>query len=365
MRSQNMPLAAGTPLPTNRRPRILLTGPNGQVGWELSRSLQSQGEVIAVGHRPATSGAALAMDLSQPDDIRSVVRQVQPDLIVNAAAYTAVDKAESEVELATAINGVAPGVLAEEAKRARAALVHYSTDYVFDGGGKTPWREDDAIGPLNHYGASKLAGEEAIRAVDVPHLILRVSWVYGLHGANFVKTMLRLGAQRESLSIVDDQIGSPTSARAIADVTGHIIAQGCRDLRSFFRERGGVVHFACQGETSWCGFARTIFELAQAKGIALAVNSVTPIATSQYPTPARRPANSRLNCQRLAERFGLGAPTWQTALEQSFPLPEMNVAATVVQQNVTTEARRHGESSQIAARLQSTSIERQTTSSHG
>jgi dTDP-4-dehydrorhamnose reductase len=308
--------------PANRRPRILLTGRNGQVGWELSRSLQSLGEVVAVGHRSLPPGEAAAnwtIDLSSADSIRHVVRQVQPDLIVNAAAYTAVDKAESERDLATAINGVAPGVLAEEAKRLKAALVHYSTDYVFDGSGQTPWREDDSTGPVNHYGASKLAGEQAIRAVGVPHLILRVSWVYGLHGANFVKTMLRLGQERPALKVVDDQIGAPTSARAIADVTSQILAQGARNFAALLGERGGTVHFACQGATSWHGFATAIFEIARHHGRPLAVTSVTPIPTSDYPTPARRPLNSRMDCTRLAERFGLGAPNWRTALEQSFP----------------------------------------------
>jgi dTDP-4-dehydrorhamnose reductase len=306
----------------NRRPRILLTGRNGQVGWELARSLQPLGDVIAVGHQslpPSESVAHWTIDLSSPDSIRSVVRQAQPDLIVNAAAYTAVDKAESERERATAINGVAPGVLAEEARRLHAALVHYSTDYVFDGSGDRPWREEDVTGPLNHYGASKLAGEEAIRAVGVSHLILRVSWVYGLHGANFVKTMLRLAQERPELRIVADQIGSPTSARAIADVTSQILSQGARNFAGLFNERGGVVHFACRGETSWHDFAQKIFDIARRHGRQLAVTTLTPIATTDYPTPAKRPLNSRMDCSLLAERFALGAPDWQTALEQSFP----------------------------------------------
>jgi dTDP-4-dehydrorhamnose reductase len=318
------PATASPPVAANRRPRILLTGRNGQVGWELLRTLQSLGEVNAVGHCSTAPGELVSpwkLDLSDPDQIRKLVRQVQPDLIVNAAAYTAVDKAESERDAAMAINGVAPGILAEEAQRLRAGLVHFSTDYIFDGSGTRPWREDDPTGPLNHYGASKLAGEEAIRETGAAHLILRVSWVYGLHGANFVKTMLRLGAERPTLKIVDDQIGAPTSARAIADVAGQILAMGVRNFAGFLRERGGVYHFACGGETSWHGFATAIFELAQQHGIPLAVTSVLPIPTSDYPTPARRPLNSRLDCSRLAERFGLGAPTWQMALAQSFPLP--------------------------------------------
>lgn len=300
-----------------RRPRILLIGVNGQVGYELARSLAPLGELITAGR----SGGMLSLDLSRLDQIRNVVRQVQPALIVNAAAYTAVDKAESERELAMAINGTAPGVLAEEAGRTSAALVHYSTDYVFNGSGDTPWCEEDPTGPLNHYGMTKLAGEQAIRAADCAHLILRVSWVYGLHGANFVKTMLRLGGQRRELSIVNDQIGAPTSARVIADVTAQILAQARGDWHSFFRQQGGAVHLACQGTTSWHGFAARIFALARQQGTSLAVTSLKPIATSEYPTPARRPLNSRMNCSRLRQRFGLEAPSWETALEQSLPLP--------------------------------------------
>jgi dTDP-4-dehydrorhamnose reductase len=308
---------AAISLPPRRRPTILLIGLHGQVGWELTRSLEPLGNVVWAGR----SSQSHPLDLTQPEQIRRVVREVQPQLIVNAAAYTAVDKAETERDLAHAVNAAAPGVLAEEADRAHAALLHYSTDYVFNGSGEVPWREDDPTGPLNHYGATKLAGEEAIRATGIPHLIFRVSWVYGLHGANFVKTMLRLGAQRKELSIVDDQIGAPTSARAIADVTAQVLAQGCRDWCGFFRQHGGAVHLACQGWTSWHDFAATIFDLARQRGLPLAVTSLKRIPTSQYPTPAQRPLNSRMNCQRLEERFGLQAPAWDIALEQSLPLP--------------------------------------------
>jgi len=292
-------------------PRILLTGPNGQVGWELQRSLASLGDVVALGRE--------ALDLGNPDQIRSVVREVKPDVIVNAAAYTAVDKAEDEPDLATAINGVAPGIVAEEAKRLGAAVVHYSTDYVFDGHGERPWREDDKTGPLNVYGESKLSGERAIQAIGVPHLILRTSWVYGLQGDNFVKTMLRLGAVRKELSVIDDQIGAPTSARVIADITGQILAQARGDIPALLRERGGLVHLSCQGETNWCGFARQIFRLADEKGMKLKVQSVVPISTAQYGAKAVRPLNSRLNCERLMEQFSLCPPTWETAVRQSFP----------------------------------------------
>jgi len=305
------------------RPTILFVGLTGQVGWELARSLQPLGDVVRAGR----SQAPLVLDLERPEQIRDVVRHVQPQLIVNAAAYTAVDKAETERERALAANGVAPGVLAEEARRVQAALVHYSTDYDIDGSGETPWCEDDPTGPLNHYGATKLAGEQAIRAADVPHLILRTSWVYGLHGANFAKTMLRLGGQRSELSIVDDQIGAPTSARAIADVTAQILAQGLRDWCGFLQQYGGVVHLACQGSTSWHGFARQIFDLARQAGFPLAVSTLKPIPTRDYPTPARRPLNSRMNCSRLWDRFRLQAPAWETALEQSLPLPASVAAA--------------------------------------
>lgn len=293
------------------RPRILLLGANGQVGWELCRSLQPLGELMSCGRAQC--------DLTQPQQIRDLVRNVRPQLIVNAAAYTAVDKAEAERDLASAINSVAPGILAEEADRCRAALVHYSTDYVFDGSGDRPWREDDPTGPPNHYGASKLAGEEAIVATGVPHLILRTSWVYGLYGANFVKTMLRLGAERTELAIVDDQFGAPTSARVIADVTAQILSQGREDWPALFAAKGGIVHLACGGCTNWHVFARRIFAIAQDRGTSLAVRKLKPIPTSEYLTPARRPLNSRLCGRRLRMHFGLQAPHWETALEQSFP----------------------------------------------
>jgi len=291
--------------------RILLTGPNGQVGWELQRSLVSLGDVVALGRE--------GLDLRNPDEIRAVVREVKPSVIVNAAAYTAVDKAEDEPDLAMTINGAAPGVLAEEAKRFGAAIVHYSTDYVFDGGGDRPWHEDDQPNPLNEYGRSKLAGERAIQAVGVAHLILRTSWVYGLHGNNFVKTMLRLGAEREELSVVDDQVGAPTSARVIADITGQILAQGRGDVAGLLRERGGVVHLSCRGETSWRGFAEAIFRLARERGVPLTVGVVKPVAGKDYPSKAVRPGNSRLDNQRLPQRFSLCPPAWEVALEQSFP----------------------------------------------
>jgi dTDP-4-dehydrorhamnose reductase len=308
---------------SNRIPRrrILLLGPTGQVGWELRRSLQSLGEVISVGRvgeslesKSGRRQQALAMDLSKPDTIREVVRQVEPQVIVNAAAYTAVDKAEEQAELALAINGIAPGVLAEEARLRNCALIHYSTDYVFDGSGDRPWREEDDPAPINSYGRTKLTGEEAIRASGAGHLILRVSWVHGVHGANFVKTMLRLAAQRTELSIVNDQVGSPTSARVIADATANILAQLPFAPADDLKERGGTFHLTCQGETNWHEYALEIFRQARERGLSLAVQQVKPIPSTAYPVPATRPLNSRMNCRRLAERFHITPPDWQTAL---------------------------------------------------
>ncbi len=295
------------------RPKIFLVGSHGQVSWELRRSLQALGDVTAVDRYP-WAFEPRQIDLADADGLRKLVREIQPDLIVNAAAYTAVDKSEEEPELAMAINGIAPGILAEEAKRLGAGLVHYSTDYVFDGSGDRPWREDDTPAPINTYGKTKLAGEEAIRASGAGHLILRVSWVHGVHGANFVKTMLKLGAQRPELSIVNDQIGSPTSARVIADGTAQILAQCHRDTAGDFRERGGLLHLTCGGETNWYEFALEIFRQARELGLNLAVQQVKPIPTSAYPVPAKRPLNSRMNCEQLAERFHLIPADWQMAL---------------------------------------------------
>jgi dTDP-4-dehydrorhamnose reductase len=295
------------------RPRILLTGKTGQVGWELARSLWALGDVVAT-ERTSNESAIPAIDLREPASIRSCIRYVKPDVIINAAAYTAVDKAESEPDVAVAINAHAPGILAEEAARLGAILVHFSTDYVFDGTGEQPWKEDDPAGPLNVYGRSKLAGEEAIRASEVPHLILRTSWVFGVRGANFVRTMLRLAAERTSLSIVNDQIGAPTSARLVADTTALILSQARGNYAPFLQEFGGTVHLASAGQTSWHEFATEIFRLATQRGQRLAISEVIPIPSSAYPTPATRPKNSRLDCSRLAHRFGLIPPSWQATL---------------------------------------------------
>ena len=306
-----------------RSQRILLIGSTGQVGWELVRSLRSLGELTHTSTKPSGELGvrdALALDLADGDAIRAMVRDANPTIIVNAAAYTAVDKAEQEPELAAKVNAVAPGVLAEEARRVGAALVHYSTDYVFDGSGTRPWRENDPVAPLGEYGRTKLAGEEAIRAAGAAHLILRTSWVYGVRGNNFVRTMLRFARERAELRVVSDQVGAPTSARCLCDVTCLALAQVLRDPAEMLAERGGVFHVACGGETSWHAFAEEIFRQARSMGMNLAVERVTPITTAEYHTPARRPLNSRLDRAKLREAFGLCPPDWSTALAETLPL---------------------------------------------
>jgi dTDP-4-dehydrorhamnose reductase len=272
--------------------RILLTGRNGQVGWELQKALAPLGELTALGRAE--------LDLSDARRLREAVRAANPDVIVNAAAYTAVDNAESEREAAFAVNATAPGVLAGEAKRNGALLVHYSTDYVFDGTKPAPYVEEDEPNPLNVYGASKLAGERAIAASGCRHLILRTSWVYGPRGANFYLTMLRLARERPELRVVDDQVGAPTSSIEIARATLHMLRPGAH----------GLYHLSAAGSTTWCGFARAI--LARA-GIA---TLVVGIRTEDYPTPAKRPRNSRLDCSRLRADFGVALAPWEEQLSE-------------------------------------------------
>lgn len=279
--------------------RILLTGIHGQVGRELLRALQPLGEVIAF-DRPA-------LDLAQPDRIRASVRGAKPGIIVNPAAYTAVDKAESEPELALAINGAAPGILAEEARRLGALLVHFSTDYVFDGAKPEPYVESDVAAPLNSYGRSKLAGERAIEATGCRHLIFRTCWVYGLRGRNFLRTMLRLAAERDELAVVADQFGAPTWARLIAEATALALAR--------HTGQQGIYHLAAAGATSWHGFAEAIVARAHRTGLLAGQPPVRRLASTEYPTPAARPANSRLDCTRLERDFSLRLPDWETQLE--------------------------------------------------
>lgn len=286
--------------------KILLLGKNGQVGWELQRSLAPLGELIALDRHQADG---LCGDLSNLDALRATIRQVKPDIIVNAAAYTAVDKAESEKELADRINNQASRVMAEEAATLDAWLIHYSTDYVFNGQGSTPWQETDLVAPVNHYGASKLAGEQAITASGCKYLIFRTSWVYAARGNNFAMTMLRLAKDRETLSVIDDQIGAPTGADLIADVTALAIRQAMQRA-----DLVGIYHLAASGEVSWHGYASHVIKFAQANGEALAVTAINPIETSAYPTPARRPLNSRLNTQKLCDSFYLHLPDWQSGV---------------------------------------------------
>lgn len=294
--------------------KILLTGVTGQVGWELQQTLMSLGEVIPVGRNVSNP---MHMDLAQPDSIRRIIREVKPDLIVNPAAYTAVDKAESEEELAMAINGVAPGVIAEETVKLGAAIIHYSTDYVFDGKSNIPYTEEDEPDPQNVYGKTKLAGEQAIQAVGVPHLILRTSWVYGLRGKNFLLTMLKLAREREEIRVVDDQIGAPTWSRMIAEATVQILSQAEGNMSDFLADKGGLYHLTASGQTSWYGFAKAIFEHDTGSRI---LQRLLAITSEQYPTPAKRPGYSLLDSQKLSNTFELAMSEWERCLELALNL---------------------------------------------
>ncbi len=285
--------------------KILLLGKNGQVGWELQRALAPLGELTAL-DRQGDDG--LCGDLTNLDGLAATVRAVQPQVIVNAAAYTAVDKAEGEPELAQRINAEAPAALAREAAALGALLVHYSTDYVFDGSGSAPWAEDAPTGPLGVYGATKLAGEQAIAQTGCPHLILRTSWVYAARGGNFARNMLRLAQERERLTVIDDQWGAPTGAELIADVTAHAVAQTRQQPA-----KAGIYHLTAAGETTWFSYAKYVLALAGQSQTAIKIKAteLLPIPTSAYPTPARRPHNSRLDTRKLQTRFGLALPPWQ------------------------------------------------------
>lgn len=282
--------------------RILLLGQHGQVSQELQRALQGAGELRVLGREQ--------LDLAQPELIRQHVLRLRPELIINAAAYTAVDQAETEAERAFAINATAPGILAEAAAELGAALIHYSTDYVFDGNHAAPYRESDSTNPLSVYGRSKLAGEQAIQAVGGMHLILRTSWVYSQHGKNFLLTMQRLLQERESLSVVADQIGAPTWAGTIAQTTAQLIEH----WRTGHAGPWGVYHLSAQGETSWFGFASAIATHLRSQGKTVA--TLQPIPSSAYPTPAQRPLNSRLDCRRLQQDWHVQLPDWQSALDE-------------------------------------------------
>lgn len=292
----------------SRQPRILILGSTGQIGMELQRSFSGAGEVVSCDRK--------TVDLAVQKQVRDVVRRVAPDVILNAAAYTAVDRAESEPDIAMAVNGRAPEVLAEEASHLGALLVHYSTDYVFDGSKAGAWEETDATKPLNTYGSSKLAGEDAICRIGGKFLILRTSWVYGPHGSNFMLTMLRLGRERDQLKVVDDQIGAPTTsielARATRTLVDGLIAGRFGDVNSW----AGIYHMTCGGSVSWCGFARTIFARSKA-ALGGRQPVVTPIPTSAYPTPAKRPMNSLLSNEKINARFGVRLANWEDALDRA------------------------------------------------
>jgi dTDP-4-dehydrorhamnose reductase len=291
--------------------KILLLGKNGQVGWELQRSLAPLGEVLALDRQSTTHCG----DLSQPERLAQTVREWRPDVIVNAAAHTAVDKAESEPDLARCLNATAPAALAQAAAEVGAWLVHYSTDYVFNGQGDLPWQEGDATGPLSVYGQTKLEGEQAIAASGCKHLIFRTSWVYAARGGNFAKTMLRLAAERERLTVINDQHGAPTGADLIADVTAHAIRQVMANSAPTL---AGIYHLVASGETTWHGYASHV--IAQARNIqpelGLKVSDIAPVPTSAFPTPAQRPLNSRLSTHKLQQAFGLVLPPWQQGVNR-------------------------------------------------
>lgn len=289
--------------------RILLLGANGQVGHELRRSLAPLGEIVATtrsGHLEDGSPSEIA-DLDNPGSLPGLVERIAPDWVVNAAAYTAVDRAENDIDAAYRANAESPGVLATACARRGAKLIHYSTDYIFPGNGSGPYREDDAKSPLGVYGASKLAGEEAIRAAGNAHLIFRTAWVYASHGHNFLRTMLRLGAEREELRVVADQVGTPTPAALIADVTAQVMASS--------PQATGVFHLTAQGQASWHEFATAIFAGAHRRGLLPHLPRAIPITTAEYPTPAKRPAYSCLDTSRLRSSLGVALPTWQLGLD--------------------------------------------------
>jgi dTDP-4-dehydrorhamnose reductase len=293
--------------------KILLLGKNGQVGWELQRSLAPLGELLALDRHSTEFCGDFCGDLNQPERLAQTVRDWCPDVIVNAAAHTAVDKAESEPDLALCLNATAPAALAQAAADIGAWLVHYSTDYVFNGQGEQAWQEGDATGPLSVYGQTKLEGEQHITASGCKHLIFRTSWVFAARGGNFAKTMLRLAAERERLTVIDDQHGAPTGADLIADVTAHAIRQALQKPAL-----SGIYHLVASGETSWHGYAKHVITqaLSLRPDLALRVNEIAPVPTASFPTPAQRPRNSRLHTGKLQQAFGLVLPPWQAGVNR-------------------------------------------------
>ena len=291
--------------------KVLLLGGHGQVGWELQRALAPLGTLIVL---PRSGAQGLCGDVARPEELSVTVRKVAPDVIVNAAAYTAVDQAESEPGQAEAVNATAPAVLAHEARALGAWLVHYSTDYVFDGSGLRPWRENDRTGPLNVYGRTKRQGELAIQDSGCRYLIIRTSWVYAARGRNFIRTMLRLACERDVLQVIDDQYGAPTGAALIADVTARALPIAMRQP-----DLGGLYHLAASGETTWYGYARRVIEHARQAGwpVKVPAEAISPVPADAFPTKARRPGNSRLDCSRLERAFGLRMPPWQLGVDHA------------------------------------------------
>ncbi|MDQ0016922.1 dTDP-4-dehydrorhamnose reductase [Variovorax boronicumulans] len=287
--------------------KLLLLGKGGQVGWELQRSLAPLGELVALDFDSTDFNA----DFSRPEQLAETVLKVRPDVIVNAAAHTAVDKAESEPEFARKLNATSPGVVAEAAQQIGALMVHYSTDYVFDGSGSKPWKEDDATGPLSVYGSTKLEGEQLVARRCAKHLIFRTSWVYAARGGNFAKTMLRIAKERDKLTVIDDQFGAPTGAELLADITAHAIRATLQDP-----SKAGLYHAVAGGVTTWHGYARFVIEQAKAAGVELKAgpDAVEPVPTTAFPTPAKRPHNSRLDTSKLQSTFGLVLPEWQSGV---------------------------------------------------
>jgi dTDP-4-dehydrorhamnose reductase len=302
---QDQPRPDSPPVESGTQPRILILGKSGQLGRELEQAFAGAGSVVAVGRE--------TVDFADGEQLRTVVRSASPDVILNAAAYTAVDRAETESDLALAVNALAPRILAEEARSRNALLIHYSTDYIFDGKKSEPWTESDKPLPLNIYGASKLAGEQAIQQVGGNFLIFRTSWVYGPHGKNFLFTMLRLARERSTLSIVSDQIGAPTTSIELARATHSVVAGLLAGRFGSPQQCAGIYHMSCAGSTSWFGFAQAIFARASAL-LGVKTPELVPISTKDYPTPATRPANSVLSNAKLQARFGLSLASWQSAL---------------------------------------------------
>lgn len=295
-------------------PKILITGTDGQVGFELTRTLAPLGQITAL--------VRADLDLSDAVAVNALLNTVQPDIIVNPAAYTAVDKAESDVDAAYAVNERAPQIMAQWAKAHGAFMVHYSTDYVFEGAGETPFVEDDPVAPQSVYGASKEKGEQAVRNHVAEHFIFRTSWVFGAYGANFLKTMLRLMQERDTLNVVNDQIGAPTSAALLADVTAHIVRDTWQKRQANEAVAYGTYHLVASGETSWHGYAQYVGQLAQAAGVSLKVapEAIGGIPSSAYPTPAKRPLNSRLSTHKIQDTFSITLPDWKQGVRQVFTL---------------------------------------------